>query len=252
MKNIVLKRLLVSTVAVVCFLLAGLIGWLIGIEFYGGWHPGLTSPNQGLAAEPVLGKAPRYRGLTNQLGQTVDSNQFRGKVQVVTFLYPYCTTYCPLITAHLVGFEQLLQDSGLQNQVQLVAFDLDPADTGPKQLRAFLREYGWNPKNLHWQYLTAKPQKIHHIVTGGFHIAYQKISLAQEANQKGPQQTPQPKVVNRLEQKVKPDYDVTHNAGLFVIGPQGHIRKIFAQANVLSNKRLLKAVRPLLAHAAGK
>ncbi|MGA7540332.1 MAG: SCO family protein, partial [Steroidobacteraceae bacterium] len=47
---------------------------------------------------PDFGPAPHYT-LTNQLGETVSSTRFAGKVQVVTFLFPYCTTYCPLITA---------------------------------------------------------------------------------------------------------------------------------------------------------
>lgn len=49
-----------------------------------------------------LGSAPNYR-LTNQLGRTVDSSQFLGKVQVVTVLFPYCTDVCPLLAAHLLG-----------------------------------------------------------------------------------------------------------------------------------------------------
>lgn len=234
-----IKRLLVSVVAVTCFALAGIIGWLIGVEFYG--HRGGA-----VTTEPVLGKAPSYSGLTNQLGEKVDSSQFAGKVQVVTFLFPYCTTYCPLIAAHLVGLEQLLSDSGLQSKVQIVAFDVDPSGTGPKQMRGFLKEYGWNPKNLHWQYLTGKPKEIRHVVTGGFHIAYQRVSDSQERQEKGPAQTPQPIVVNRLAQKAHVDYDVTHNDGLIIVDPQGRIRKIYDQADVVSNRRLLRAIKPLV------
>lgn len=247
MKNTVLTRLLIGGVAVVCFVLAGLIGWLIGVEFYGTRYQG-PSP-QATGAEPVLGKAPQYQHLVNQLGHSVDSSQFDGKVQVVTFLFPYCTTYCPLIAAHLVGFENLLQQAGLQNKVQLVAFDVDPGDTGPKQMRAFLKEFGWNPQNLHWQYLTGKPKTIRHVVTDGFHIAYRKVSNKQEAQERGPQQTPQPVVVNPLANKVKPGYDVTHNDGLVIVDPQGRIRKVYDQADVVSNQSLLEAVKPLLSQS---
>ncbi|MGH6971642.1 MAG: SCO family protein, partial [Caulobacteraceae bacterium] len=94
---------------------------------------------------PDLGPAPAY-ALTNQLGLPVASSQFAGKVRLVTFLSPYCTTYCPLITAHLIGFERFLAQAGAQGKVQVVAFNLVPKAAGPAQLRAFLRQYGWDPR----------------------------------------------------------------------------------------------------------
>jgi len=48
---------------------------------------------------PVLAAAPSYT-MTNQLGEAVSSSGFAGKIQVVSFLFPYCTTMCPLIAAH--------------------------------------------------------------------------------------------------------------------------------------------------------
>ncbi len=241
--NSMMKRLFVSAVAVICFGLAGVIGWLVGVEFYGPRDVRGASTSM---QEPVLAKAPSYQGLTNQLGQTVDSSRFKGKIQVVTFLFPYCTTYCPLIAAHLVGLEQLLADSGLQSKVQIVAFDVDPEGTGPKQMRGFMKEYGWNPKNLHWQYLTGKPKQIRHIITGGYHVDYQKVSDSQEAQEQGPSQTPQPVVVNRMAQKAHVNYDVTHNDALMLVDGNGNIRKIYDQADVLSNRRLLKAIKALV------
>ena len=235
-----LKRLFVFAVATVCFVLAGLIGWLVGVEFYGG-HASRQSHSA-----PVLGQAPQYSGLTDQTGHTVDSSQFKGKVQVVTFLFPYCTTYCPLIAAHLVGFEHLLKDSGLQSKVAVVAFNVDPAGTGPKQMRAFLKEYGWDPSDRHFEYLTGKPKQIRHVVRDGFHIDYEKVTDSASAQDRGPQQTPQPEVVNPLAQKANVNYDISHNDGMVIVGPHGHIRKIFDQADVVSNHELLKAVKPLL------
>ena len=94
--------------ALVLLLAGGVAGWLIA-----------QRPNtQAARALPVLGKAPRFHGLTNQLGERVDSSRFEGKVQVVTFLFPYCTTYCPLIVAHLAGLESTLKLAGLQDRIR--------------------------------------------------------------------------------------------------------------------------------------
>lgn len=238
-----IKRSLALVVFPVALVLAGLVGWVAGMEYYAGQAK--------KADEPVLGLAPHYRDLTNQLGQTVSSGQFNGKVQVVTFLFPYCTTYCPLIAAHLVGLENLLKDAGLQNQVEIVAFNVDPAGTGPAQMRAFLKEYHWDPSDPHWQYLTGKPKAIRRIVTGGYHVSYQKVVDGQDDSPQGPELTPQPDVVNPLATKAHVNYDISHNDGLVLVDPQGRIRKIYAQADVVSNRTLLKAIKQLLTTGAG-
>lgn len=233
------KRWLVGGALALSLVLAGLIGWMLGA----------VSPLHSSGALPVLGKAPSYQSLTNQLGHQVSSKRFLGKVQVVTFLFPYCTTYCPLIAAHLVGFENLLKTANLQNRVQIVAFDVDPSGTGPKQMRAFLKEYGWNPGDLHWQYLTGRPKTIRRIVTNGYHINYTKVSRKQEETQtfnRGPELTPQPTVVNPLAEKAHVDYDVTHNDGLVIVDTRGRIRKIYDQADTVSIRRLLHTIRPLV------
>ena len=195
-----------------------------------------------------LGMAPRYQ-LTNQLGQRVSSQAFAGKVQIVTFLFPYCTTYCPLVTAHLIGLEHDLAEAGLRRRVEIVAFNVAPADTGPQQMREFLAQYGWNPRDPHWQYLTGTRTQIRRIVTQGFHVAYERVMDRQGSDSgvlSAPGQAPQLSVANPLAARAKPDYDVSHNDAIEIVGPHGHIRKIYDDADVVSNQRLLRDVRALL------
>lgn len=201
---------------------------------------------------PVDGQAPVYT-LTNQLGQTVSSQQFAGKVQIVTTMDPYCTDYCPLIAMHLAGFEGLLKSAGLQNRVQLVSFNINPGHTGPSQMRAFLKEYGWDPHDLHWQYLTGDPKAIRAAVTQGFFIDYRQVSEASEqqevklAKANGTYQ-PQPEVANALAAKAKPSYDIIHNDTLEIVDPRGNIRKIYNQADVVPNSELFGVIKQLLKH----
>ncbi len=213
-----------------------------------GWVTGRVSGGASEAQSPLplLGRAPTYHGLVNQLGRRVSSTQFRGKVRVVTFLFPYCTTYCPLIAAHLVGFERVLSESGLRDQVQVIAFNVDPAGTGPEVMAAFMQEYGWNPSDLHWQYLTGSPAAIRRVVTGGYHVAYAKVAEGSDATAGGPPLTPQPEVVNRLAQQAGAAYDITHNDGLVIVDRRGRIRRIYDQADTVSVRRMLGVVRPLL------
>ena len=211
----------------------------------GGWLLASSAQRPATQALPVLGKAPQFRGLTNQLGESVDSSRFAGKVQVVTFLFPYCTTYCPLIVAHLAGLESTLKLAGLQDRVEVVAYNVDPAGTGPAQMREFLRQYGWNPYDPGLQFLTGTPQEIHRVVVGGYHVAYQKVPGGAQAGG-GPELTPQPEVVNELAARAQVGYDIVHNDALEIVDPQGRIRAFYAQADVVSNPRLLGDVESLL------
>jgi len=224
--------------ALVLLLAGGVAGWLIA-----------QRPNtQAARALPVLGKAPRFHGLTNQLGERVDSSRFEGKVQVVTFLFPYCTTYCPLIVAHLAGLESTLKLAGLQDRVDIVAYNVDPGGVGPQQMRAFLKQYGWDPKEKNLQFLTGTPDEIHRVVVSGYHVAFQKVRNGADAGG-GPEQTPQPEVVNKLAAEANIDYDIVHNDALEIVDTQGRIRKFYPQADVVSNARLMKAIKALLPSA---
>ncbi|HET8995350.1 MAG TPA: SCO family protein [Acetobacteraceae bacterium] len=231
---------LLGSAVSLALVLAALGGWLLG-----------RAHSERSGGPPVLFTAPAYRNLTNQNGQKVSSADFRGKVRVVTFLFPYCNTFCPIIAAHLVGFEHLLQADGLADSVQVVAFDVDPAGTGPKEMRGFLKEYGWDPQNTHWQYLTGTPKQIRTIVTGGYHVDYQKVAdtgpdpdpKTQAALLDG--DTPQPYVANPLADKANVKYDITHENVLMLVDPEGRVRVIHAQADAVSQWELLKEVKAI-------
>ncbi len=240
---------LVVVVAALAVVIAGAAGWLLGHQ--------RGAPR---ATLPVLFDAPQFRGLINQNGVQVSSARFHGKVQVVTFLFPYCDTYCPVEAAHLVGFENMLAATPLASKVDVVAFDVDPGDTGPRQMRAFLREYGWNPAKPHWQYLTGTPTQIRRVVTRGYHVDYQKVpdsapgsaSSAASGDQATPAlavagEDPQPIVANPLADRAQVDYDITHEDVMMIVGPQGHVRKIYDQADAVGKMRLLRDVQAVLA-----
>lgn len=220
-----------------------IISFLAGSQFGGG-------NAQKKSKYKVIGKVPSYT-LTNQLGQKVSSRKFKGKIRVVSFLFPYCREYCPLIALNMVHFEQLLKNAHLTNRVQLISYDVDPSHTGPSQMRAFMKEYGWNPKNLDWQYLTGKPSEIKKIVRNSYYVSYQLVSEAKEdslVNREKKEGTyiPSPQVQNKLADKVNPDYDVAHNDAIAIVDTKGRIRKIINGADHFSNQQLLNIVDNLL------
>ncbi|HKK27175.1 MAG TPA: SCO family protein [Gemmatimonadota bacterium] len=241
-----------------------------------GGGPGAADARAGSAAVgpggPVvardLGPAPSWE-LTDQRGRTVRSSDFEGKVQVVTFLFPYCRTYCPLIAAHLRGLEGSLRAAGLADRVQFVAFNVDPDHTGPDQMRSFLRQYGWNPDTGRMEYVTGSPEDVRRAVRDGFHVDYRRVEEVDRgaadagsgtagpvgatsagpggATSTGADLAPQPEVENALADSASVSYDVVHNDRLALVGRDGRIRRYYAEADRIPDERLLEDIRALAA-----
>lgn len=179
----------------------------------------------------------------------MSSSRFTGKVRIVTFLFPYCTTYCPLIAAHLIGFERLVAQSTMRGQVEVVAFNVAPEAAGPGEMRTFLTQYGWDPADPHWQFLTGTPAQIRHVVTDGYHIAFERVTESSGKDDDptpGVDQTPQLTVSNPLAERAKVDFDIVHNDAIEIVDAHGRIRKIYDDADVVSPEQLWDDIAPLL------
>ena len=101
------------------------------------------------AADPILAEAIAGAsgvrdypaapfGLTDQHGQLVSLASLRGKVVLLTFLDPVCTTDCPLIAQEFRYAGQLLQ--GSSRRVELVAIALNPTYHSVAVVNAFDRQ----------------------------------------------------------------------------------------------------------------
>ena len=88
---------------------------------------------------PLNIKAPAFK-LTNQFGQPITLNAFRGKVVILAFTDSQCTTVCPLTTASMVAAKDLLGKYG--DQVQLLGVDANPQATTQADVMAYSRSHG--------------------------------------------------------------------------------------------------------------
>ena len=191
--------------------------------------------------------APSYV-LTDQHGRRVDSEAFRGKVQVVSFLFPFCTTYCPATAAAMATLQHDLARTPLRDKVQVVVFNVDPTGASRSQLRQFWSEFGGDPDDPATSLLTGSPAATRRVVTGGFHVYYQKVTKAQQdtamarAKADGSYQ-PQPEVHSTVAAKAHVDYDIVHNDVIEIVGPSGRIRQVLDGGFGLGRSQLLQAVR---------
>ena len=101
-------------------------------------------------------KAPAFT-LTNQNGRPVSLASLRGKVVLLTFLDPVCTSDCPLIAQEFRQADELL--GGHSRQVELVAVVTNPVYNQPEYTAAFDRQEHMSTLP-NWQYLTGSAAQL--------------------------------------------------------------------------------------------
>ena len=101
-------------------------------------------------------KAPAFT-LTNQNGRPVSLASLRGKVVLLTFLDPVCTSDCPLIAQEFRQADELL--GGHSRQVELVAVVTNPVYNQPEYTAAFDRQEHMSTLP-NWQYLTGSVAQL--------------------------------------------------------------------------------------------
>ena len=137
-------------------------------------HPGRcpdgrrqASPN----ADPILAEAisgssaplnfpAKPFQLTDQHGQTVSLASLRGKVVLLTFLDPVCTTDCPLIAQEFRAAGQLL--GAAARQVELVAVVANPVYHQVADTQAFDRQEHLT-QVPNWLYLTGSVSQLQQV-----------------------------------------------------------------------------------------
>jgi cytochrome oxidase Cu insertion factor (SCO1/SenC/PrrC family) len=100
--------------------------------------------------------APGFQ-LTDQNGQPVSLAGLRGKVVLMTFLDPVCTTDCPIIGAEMKEARVLLGSA--DKNVELVAVVANPTYRAVAFTQAFDREEGLNTVP-NWLYLTGSLSQL--------------------------------------------------------------------------------------------
>ncbi len=126
-----------------------------------------ASPN----ADPILAEAisgssaplnfpAKPFQLTDQHGQTVSLASLRGKVVLLTFLDPVCTTDCPLIAQEFRAAGQLL--GAAARQVELVAVVANPVYHQVADTQAFDRQEHLT-QVPNWLYLTGSVSQLQQV-----------------------------------------------------------------------------------------
>jgi cytochrome oxidase Cu insertion factor (SCO1/SenC/PrrC family) len=134
--------------------------WALGLTVLGAFPMAAAAANR--SADPVIAQAidgsagvlnfpaPGFR-LTDQDGTPVSLASLHGKVVLLTFLDPVCTTDCPLIAQEFRAADQLLGAN--RRNVELVAIAANPVYHTPVYAQAFDRQEGLS-RVPNWKFLS--------------------------------------------------------------------------------------------------
>jgi protein SCO1/2 len=99
--------------------------------------------------------------LTNQNGENVRLQQYRGKVVLVTFLYTQCPfpEKCPMISSKLGKTRKLIEDvTEGTDKLQVISITIDPENDTPEALKAYSQ--GLDREVPNWTFLTGSPENV--------------------------------------------------------------------------------------------
>jgi protein SCO1/2 len=128
-----------------------------------------TAPLPAVQPKPAL---LDYK-FTNELGQAVSLNDFRGQALAITFFYTRCPLpdYCPRLSKNFQAAQQILESrAGAPTNWHLLSISFDPEFDSPAMLKAYGNSYQYDPE--HWSFLTGPADKIAEL-TRGSGVSYQ-------------------------------------------------------------------------------
>ena len=144
---------------------------------------------------------------TNELGQAVSLNSFRGQALAVTFFYTRCPLpdFCPRLSKNFQEASQKLEAmTNAPANWHFISVSFDPEFDTPEVLRNYGSSYHYDP--AHWSFLTGPPDKI--------------AELARAAG---------------VEYTATSD-SINHNFRTLIVNTQGHLQMIFPTSGNLSDQ----------------
>ena len=161
--------------------------------------PGSSSSAGALAHNPELDPGSQLSGkpapdftLSDESGQPVSLDSYRGKVVMLAFNDSECTTVCPLTTTAMLDAKRMLGRAG--SQVQLLGVDADPKATSIQDVLSYSQLHGMLG---HWRFLTGSLAQLKHV--------WREYGI-EAAVERG---------------------RISHTPALFIIDPQGRLRKLY-------------------------
>ena len=152
---------------------------------------------------------------TNELGQAVSFNDFRGEALAITFFYTRCPLpdYCPRLSKNFEEASQKLKaTANAPTNWHFISVSFDPRADTPQVLKSYGLSYGYDP--AYWSFFTGPQDKIAELARGA------GVTYETDAG------------------------TINHNFRTLIIDPKGHLQMVFPISGNLSDQivtEILKA-----------
>ena len=174
--------------------------------------------NRSVHVEPLAPRPDKslldYK-FTNELGQAVSFNDFRGQALGITFFYTRCPLpeYCPRLSKNFQAASQKLKAlPNAPTNWHFISVSFDPQEDTPQALKTYGEYYQYDP--AHWSFLTGPQNKIAALAKGS------GVTYETEGG------------------------TINHNFRTLIIDPEGHLQMVFPTSGDISDQivsEILKA-----------
>ncbi|OLS37782.1 lipoprotein [Bacillus sp. MRMR6] len=139
-----------------------------------------------------------------------------GKIWVADFIFTNCADVCIPMTANMMKLQKMVKDGNLEN-VEFVSFSVDPTVDSPEVLKAYADQYELDTSN--WTFLTGYSQEFIE-------------NFARET-------------FKTLVKKPKEGDQVIHQTYIYLVGPDGKIKKYYSGLNDVPFDEMLNDMESL-------
>lgn len=100
---------------------------------------------------------------TNQNGQTITNESYKGKVYVVEFFFTTCPSICPIMNQNMKKIQDVFYGNP---KFGIASITIDPHHDTPEVLKKYAEHY--DAKHPHWHFLTGDKEAIYKLSNEGF------------------------------------------------------------------------------------
>jgi len=102
---------------------------------------------------------------TNQNGELITQEDYKGKVFVAEFFFTTCPTICPIMNSNLVQIQEQFKDF---KDFGVASFTINPEYDTVEILKEYADSYGII--NPNWHLMTGKEEHIYNLANSGFNL----------------------------------------------------------------------------------
>jgi protein SCO1 len=161
-----------------------------------------------------FGTLPEF-SLLDQGGTRISLDHFQGHIWVADMIFTHCGSFCPTLTAKMLGLESALKD---EPSVRFASVTVDPRHDTPDTLRAYAAAH--HADTTRWTFLTGPTHAIYELIKGGFHLPLDSVG--------GDQRVP-----------------IIHSPRFALVDARGHIRGYYDGQEPDAQKKILADIGAL-------